>query len=159
MNRDIKRENVDFYVKICAFCGKTFYAKKKSAVYCSNTCRQKFYIRKTTTPQWYNHDPNEGKKLPPGTVTSWEMPEDKMAFQGNKVALFQKLSEKLTKEKLLGEKEYIENLKPFCQTSEWTESSAQIFTDINFIEVFRISPDMYKLYVNPWGAHNEKPFR
>lgn len=29
-------------------------------------------------------DPNEGKKLPPGTVTSWNMPEDRLAFFGNK---------------------------------------------------------------------------
>jgi len=158
MNKNHKSGKKNIYVKTCAFCGDTFYAKSNSAVFCSTTDKQKFYIRKKTNPQWYSHDPNEGKKLPPGTVTSWEMPENKLVFQGDKVTLYQKLSEKLSKEQLIQEKEYVENLKPFSQTSEWIESSVQIFTDEDFMEVFRVLPSVYKLYVWPWDSDNEKPF-
>ena len=86
-------------------------------------------------------------KLPPGTVTSWEMPEDKLAFNGDIVSLYSKLSGKLSKEQLIEEDVYIKNLKPYSETSDWVESSVQIFTDEDFMEVFRTFQNEYKLYV------------
>ena len=105
-----------------------------------------------------SHDPNEGKVLPPGTITSWEMPEDKLVFLGELVSLYCKLTAYVSPDQLTKEKEYIDTLKPFSETKEWLESSIQIFTDNDFMEVFRILPAVYKLYVWPWGDENEKPF-
>jgi hypothetical protein len=147
-----------FIVKTCAFCGDTFYAKRNSAIYCTDSCKVKFFIRRTTTPQWYSHDPNEGKKLPPGTVTSWEMPEDKLVFTGELKQLYNELPNYMTSSQLIKEKEFIEKHKPFSETNEWIASASQIFTDENFIEVLRILPNRYKLYVMPWGEDNENPF-
>ena len=145
-------------VKECAFCEDVFYAERNSATYCSDSCKEKFYLRKKTTPQWYDHDPNEGKKLPPGTVTSWEMPEDKLVFYGDLYSLYRKLAEFLSPKQLEEEKAFILNSQPYSKTSDWSESATQIFTDEYFMEVFRIFPDRYKLYVWPWGEDNEKPF-
>jgi len=158
MNKKKKNLDSNRIVKQCAFCNRTFYAKRNTATYCSDSCKVKFSIRKRTTPQWYNHDPNEGKKLPPGTITSWEMPEDKLVLRGNKASIIAKLSELVSEEQLLQEKEYIEKLKPYSESSDWTVSAFQILTEENFMEVFRIFLDDNKLYVWPWGKDNEKPF-
>jgi hypothetical protein len=144
-------------VKECAFCHDPFYAKRNSAKYCSDSCKVQFNTKNKNHP-WYNNDPNEGKTLPPGTITSWEMPEDKLVFVGDYSSLLQKLTTYVYPHKLFEEKEYIPNMQPFSQTKDWKKSADQIFSDENFMEVFRISPDEYKLYVWPWGEDNEKPF-
>lgn len=156
MNRKQKIKGNNLIVKNCAFCGDVFNGKRKTAVFCSDLCRIKFHMRKTTTPQWYADDPNEGKKLPPGTITSWEMPEDKLVFMGDLTSLFGELTHYLSLEQLLEEREFILKNRPFSETSEWCESAEQIFTDENFMEVFSIFPDKYKLYVWPWD--NGIPF-
>jgi hypothetical protein len=147
-----KKKNLEssFIVKKCAYCNGTFYAKRNTGTYCSDTCKVKFSKRKTTTQQWYAQDPNEGKKLPPGTITSWEMPEDKLLLRGSKASIIAKLTDLVSEEQLIEEKEFIEKAKPYFASSDWNESVVQIFTDENFIEVFRIFPDDYKLYVWPW---------
>jgi NurA-like 5'-3' nuclease len=84
---------------------------------------------------------------------------------GRQISIFRRpdvntaeLVDYVSPEQLTKEKESIEILKPFSETQELPESSIQIFTDTNFIEVFRISPAIYKLYVWPWGKDNEKPY-
>jgi hypothetical protein len=69
------------------------------------------------------------------------------------------LSDKISEDQLTQEKEFIEKLKPFSESKEWVESSLQIFTARDFMEVFRISQDEYKFYVWPWGQDNECPFQ
>jgi len=96
MKKKNKISNSNSIVKTCAFCADVFYAKRESAIYCSDSCKVKFHIRKTTTPQWYDVDPNEGVKLPPGTVTSWEMPENKLVLSGNLNQLYQELPKYLS---------------------------------------------------------------
>jgi hypothetical protein len=158
MKNKTKARKRKLIVKECVFCGDTFYARRNSAKYCSDTCKVKFSNRKIKAHQWYSEDPNKGKILPPGTVTSWEMPEDKLIFKGDKASLYRKLSEKVSEEQLIQEKECIERRKPFSETKEWGKSCVQIFTDEDFMEVFRISPEEYKFYVWPWENDEEKPF-
>jgi hypothetical protein len=158
MRKKKKCSDKSHIVKTCAFCGDVFSAKRKSAVYCSDSCKVKFHIRKTTRPQWYEVDPNEGKKLPPGTVTSWNMPEDRLIFFGNKDQLYQELRKYLSELQLIEERQNIISLLPFSKTNDWFDSSTQILTNENMMEVFRTLPDLYKLYLWPWGDDNEKPF-
>lgn len=155
--RKIKPVN-EYNKKECAFCGEPFYAKNDKAKYCSDSHKVQFSQMVKKSHQWYSHNPNEGKVLPIGTVTSWEMPEDKLVFSGEMASLYYELAAYVSPEQLTQEKEYIEALKPFSETKEWTESSVQIFTDENFMEVFKILPSVYKLYVWQWGSDNEKPF-
>jgi len=54
--------------------------------------------------------------LPPGTITSWNMPEDKLIFQGDKAALIQKLSGKISRDQLISESKFIEILIPFSES-------------------------------------------
>jgi hypothetical protein len=144
--------------KKCGYCDGNFYAKRDTAFYCSDTCKKQFNLEKTKNQKWYSHDPNKGVRLPFGTVTSWEMPEDKVVFSGELASLYLTLTDYVSQEQLTKENELIEILKPYSETQEWTESSNQIFTDTDLIEVFRISPTVYKLYVWPWDSDNENPF-
>lgn len=153
-----KIPNEKCIVKKCAFCNGTFYARKNTELYCSGSCKEQYNIEKNKNQKWYSHDPNKGQRLPLGTITSWEMPEDKLVFSGDLIQLYRELPDYLSTEQLTAEKENIENRKPYSETKEWTESSVQILTKENFIEIFRILPSVYKLYVNPWGEDNEKPF-
>ena len=158
MNKKQRVANNKLIVKKCAFCGTDFYAKRISAVYCSDTCKEKFYLRRKNTPQWYSSNPNEGNKLPPGTITSWVMPESKLVYKGDILPLYRDLSQLLSKDIIEEETEYIQNLRPYSETNDWQKSSVQIFTDEYFMEVFRIFQNEYKLYMWPWGDDNEKPF-
>jgi hypothetical protein len=144
--------------KKCAYCDGNFYAIRDTAIYCSDSCKKQFNLEKNKNQKWYSHDPNKGIRLALGTITSWEMPEDKLVFSGDLMSIHAELVDYVSPEQLTKEKESIEILKPFSETQELPESSIQIFTDTNFIEVFRISPAIYKLYVWPWGKDNEKPY-
>jgi len=86
------------------------------------------------------------------------MPEDTLALKGDLQSVYSKLSNLVTAEQLVTEKGYIEKLKPYPETYDWVESSVQIFADENYIEVFRIAQNEFKLYVWPWDADNEKPY-
>ena len=147
-----------YFKKECAFCCKPFFARSNKAKYCSDSHKVQFSQMVKMSHQWYSQDPNEGKLLPPGIVTSWEMPEEKLVFSGNLKQLQCELSIYISPEQLTIEIENIENHMSFSETKEWIKSATQIFTDKNFIEVFRILPSKYKLYVWPWGTDNEKPF-
>src|ERR1035437_9882244 len=155
--RKIKPAN-GYNKKECAFCGEPFYTKTDRAKYCSDSHKVQFSQMVKKSHQWYSHNPNEGKILAPGTFTSSEMPEDKLIFSGEQASLYHELAAYVTQEQFSKEKECIDTLKPFSETKEWTESSVQIFTDNDFMEVFRILPTVYKLYVDPWSADNENPF-
>jgi hypothetical protein len=100
-------------------------------------------------------DPNEGKRLPPG---SWNMPEDRLVFFGNINQLHKELLKYLSALQLIKEIQNIISLLLFSKTREWFVSSTQILTNENMMEVFRTLPEVYKLYVWPWGEDNEKPF-
>jgi len=127
-----------YITKKCAFCNANFYAKRNSAKYCSDSCKAQYNKEKRKTQNWYYENPNKGKRLPLGTVTSWEMAEDKLVFSGDLTSLYWELPKYMSQEQLSKEKEYIENRKPFSETHEWFESANQIFTNENFKEVFRI---------------------
>lgn len=144
--------------KACKFCYRTFYAKRESAKYCSDSCKVRYNREFNCNRNWYSHDPNAGRVIPAGTVTSWEMPEDKVIFRGDIENLYQKMSDYLSDIQLQNESTYIENLKPFSESKEWLKSTSQIFTKTDFIEVLRVSSKEYKLYVWPWDMDNENPF-
>jgi hypothetical protein len=114
INGSIKKE--------CAFCGEPFYTKTDKAKYCSDSHKVQFSQMVKKSHQWYSHDPNEGKVLPSGTLTSWEMPENKLVLTGDLASLYSKLAAYVTPEQLSKEEEYIETLKPFSETKEWTYS-------------------------------------
>jgi hypothetical protein len=158
MRNKQKANAKNLIVKKCAFCGNVFYAKRNTAIYCSDSCKVRFYLRKNTVPQWYDRNPNEGRKLPPGTITSWEMPEDKLIFRGDLNALHQILLNYLTPKQVLEEEKFFSIERPYSYTNDWCESASQIFTDNYLIEVFRIFPDEYKLYVWPWCEDSKNPF-
>jgi hypothetical protein len=141
--------------KECAFCSKPFYAKSDRAKYCSDSHKVLFSQMAKKSHQWYDKDPNEGKVLLPGTVTSWEMPEEKLVFIGNIKQLQSELSKYLFLKESIEESENIEKCKPFSVTGDWILSAVQIFTDENFMEVFRISPNLYKFYIWPWESRIE----
>ncbi len=87
------------------------------------------------------------------------MPEDKLVFIGDLASLYFELDNYETSpNELTKEKDLIEQLDPYLITNDWGESMTQIFTDEFSIEVFRIFPAEYKLYVWPWDADNPKPF-
>jgi hypothetical protein len=142
----------------CAFCDTVFYTKSHSARYCSTSCKKQFFKEKKKNQRFYDVDPNRGKTFPRGTVTSWEIPEDKLVFSGDSETLYHKLSDFISPKQFTEEKKYILKLRPFSAIGEWCESATQIFTEENFMEVFRVLPDEYKFYVWPWGEDNKKPY-
>jgi len=158
MKRKRKPKEGNFIVKKCSYCFRTFYAKRRTAKYCSDNCKVQYNKNGNKNQRWYNENPNKGKAIPPDVITSWEMPEDTLVLKGDLQSVYNKLSTLVTAEQLVAEKEYIEKLKPYSETYEWGESSVQIFTDENFIEVFRTAHNEYKLYVWPWDEDNEYPF-
>ena len=147
-----------FNAKNCAVCDTVFHTKSHSARYCCISHKRKFFKEKKKNQRWYDIDPNKGKTFPLGTITSWIIPESKLIFTGDLKTLYHKLSDFIFPEQFTEEKNYILKLKPYSETDEWYDSSVQIFTDENFMEVFWISPEVYKFYVWPWDNDNEKPF-
>ena len=146
-------------MKKCAFCHNEFHSKSHSSRYCSTSCKTQFFKEKNKNQRWYNIDPNRGKTFPLGTVTSWEIPEDKLVFTGGLDSLIRKLSEFISPEQLAIEMACIIKLKPYSETGEWVDSSVQIFADKNFMEVFWISPEEYKFYVWTWENDDERQFK
>ena len=140
------------HIKKCAYCDKIFYPETKRALFCSYSCRQKFHLLKKEHMKnsYTGDDPNEGEKLPPGTIPSLEMPESKLVFCGDLQSLYLKLKNYLSDDQLMGKKQPIERLKPFITKRDWSKTSIQIYTDDNLMEVFRLYPTIYKLYVEPW---------
>ena len=39
MKKKNKASNSNYIVKTCTFCGDVFYAKRKSGLYCSDSCK------------------------------------------------------------------------------------------------------------------------
>jgi hypothetical protein len=157
-----KRKKPDgiYIVKICEYCNAKFYAKRNTAKFCSDSCRVYSFLEKHRVDHPLGYDVNEGKILPPGTIPSFEMPEDKLVFTGDLASLYNELIfNYLTPSELTEARERIEQLEPYSIGNDWFESSSQIFTDMHLIEVFRIFPAEYKLYVYPWGDDNPKPFK
>ena len=148
-----------FNAKNCAVCNSVFHTQSHNARYCSVSCKRLFFKEKKRNQKWYVMDPNRGKTLPMGTITSWEIPEDKLVFSGDLESLYPKLSEYLSPEQFVKEKECILKLRPYSETGEWVDSSVQIFTEENFMEVFWISPNTYKFYVLKWENDDERPFK
>lgn len=160
MRNKRKKPEGKYIIKICEYCNVKFYAKRKTARFCCDACRVYYYLEKHRTDNPFGYDPNEGKILPPGTIPSQEMPEDKLVFIGDLASLYRELINYTTSpEEFNNEKEFIEQLDPYSITNDWGVSMTQIFTDEFYIEVFRIFPAEYKLYVWPWGDDNPKPFK
>ena len=158
-NKRIKPEG-QYTIKICEYCNAKFYAKRNTARFCCDACRSYYFQEKHKTDHPLGFDANEGKILPPGTIPSQEIPEDKLVFIGDLSSLYREIKNYIAStEELTNEKEFIEQLDPYSITNDWQESMSQIITDEFFIEVFRIFPVEYKLYVWPWGADNPKPFK
>ena len=114
-----KNSNRIPYCKNCEYCNRIFYAKRNTAKYCSNSCRQKEYLSYKRFHQAYYQDPNKGKKIPPGTIPSFNMPEDELVFKGDLVNLYSKLSDYISDVQLIDEKDRIVVLKPFSKTKLW----------------------------------------
>ena len=160
MKRAIRYYNRHFNVKkSCTFCDDTFYAKSISALYCSDSHKQRFYtVKKKLTQDPYYDDINNGKRLAPGTMPSLDMPEDKVVFIGDLKNLQSKLAALLSEQQLMDEMRFINKLKPITVSLDWYDSYWQIFTEEDLMGVFRVSPKKYKLYIWPWESENEKPF-
>src|SRR5665647_2824142 len=95
--KDIKEKTINgYFLKECAFCGKPFFAKTDRAKYCSDSHKVQFSQMVKKSHQWYDIDPNEGRIIPPGTVTSWEMPEEKLVFSGDLMQLYIELPKYLS---------------------------------------------------------------
>ncbi len=157
-NKRIKPKG-KYIIKICEYCNAKFYAKRNTARFCCDACRSYYFQEKHKTDHPLGFDANEEKILPPGTIPSQEMPEDKLVFIGDLSSLSRELKNYIASpEELTNEKEFIDQLDPYSITNDWRESMNQIFTDEFFIEVFRIFQAEYKLYVWPWSADNPKPF-
>ena len=149
-NRYSNIENSHFG-KRCAFCDSIFDSTRNTAIFCSDSCRQKCYlIRKKQKEEAYIGDPNEGKELPPGTIPSQNVPEDTCVFIGDRENLYLKLKKYFSEKQLIEEENYIEALEPISNTNDWFKSSIQIFTDDHILEVFRTTPFVYKLYTSTW---------
>jgi len=158
MNHRRIAPSVKYITKKCAFCDATFYAKRNTALYCCNGCKGKHDREKKETQKYYYRDPNKGVSLPSGTIPSWEMPESKLYLTADLASILEEIKDYLPPEQLITEKEFISKLKPYCDTHEWSKSSDQIFTEEYSIEVFWVKPDIYKLYIWPWGEDNPYPF-
>jgi hypothetical protein len=137
-------------VKKCLFCNIVFYAKRNSAKYCSDSHKVRFHNWIKWAMENYYDDPNEGKILPLGTIPSWNMPEDKLILIGNRESITGALTERLSPKELTHEMLFIEKLVPFSESTTWLKSSTEIFTDIEYIEIMRLLPDQYKLYIWAW---------
>jgi len=160
MRNKRKKPEGQYTIKICEYCNAKFYAKRNTARFCCDACRSYYFQEKHKMDHPLGFDANEEKILPPGTIPSQEMPEDKLVFIGDLSSLYRELKNYIASpEELTNEKEFIEQLDPYSITNDWLESMNQIFTDEFFIEVFRIFQAEYKLYVWPWGADNPKPFK
>jgi len=118
-----------------------------------------YYLQKHRSDNPFGYDPNEGKILAPGTIPSQEMPEDKLVFTGDLASLYRELADYFNSSEEVNEnRDSIEKLEPYTTTGDWVKSMTQIMTAEYFMEVFRILPADYKLYVWPWGEDNPKPF-
>ncbi len=155
MRNKRKKPEGKYIIKICEYCYAKFCAKRNTARFCCDACRSYYYQEKHRIDHPLGFDANEGKFLPAGTIPSQEMPEDKLIFIGDLASLYRELKQYITSPKeLINEKESIEQLDPYSTTHDWEESITQIFTDEFFLEVFRIFPAEYKLYVWPWDDDN-----
>ncbi len=159
MRNKRKKPDGNHIIKICEYCNAKFYAKRKTARFCCDACRVYYFLENHRTDHPFGYDANEGKILPPGTIPSQEMPEDKLVFIGDLSSLYRELKNYITSpEELTNEKEIIEQLDPYSITNNWAVSMTQIFTDELDIEIFRIYPAEYKLYVWPRGDDNPNHF-
>lgn len=95
------------HAKNCAVCDRVFHTTSYNARYCSASCKRQFFKAKQKNQRWYSVDPNIGKTLPMGTITSWEIPEEKLVFSGDLESLYPKLSEYLSPEQFVFKKESI----------------------------------------------------
>ncbi|HDY69094.1 hypothetical protein LCGC14_2838490 [marine sediment metagenome] len=160
MRNKRKKSDGKYITKICEYCNAKFYAKRKTAKFCCDACRVYNHQEQHRSDNLFGYDPNKGKLLAPGTIPSQEMSEDKLVFFGNLASLYRELKNYIkSPEILINEKEFIEQLDSYSITNDWRVSMTQIFTDEFSIEVFRIFPAEYKLYVEPWGDDNPKPFK
>jgi len=159
MRNKRKKSDGKYIIKICEYCNAKFYAKRKTAKFCCDACRVYNHQEQHRSDNLFGYDPNKGKLLAPGTIPSQEMSEDKLVFFGNLASLYHELKNYIKSPEILtNEKEFIEQLDSYSITDDWRVSMTQIFTDEFSIEVFRIFPAEYKLYVEPWGDDNPKPF-
>lgn len=137
--------------KSCAYCDETFYAKSISARFCSDSHKQRFFIvKKIIMQDTYCENPNKGKRLAPGTMPSQQMSEDEVIYTGSLDSLYLKLRSYIDDQQLHKEKIFIDRLKPIIESKDWHNSICQIFTDIEMMEVFRVTSRKYKLYRSPW---------
>ena len=146
-----KHFDVNKIERICPLCGKVFYAKRQTAIYCSDTCKQTAYQLRKENRNGYEGDLNKNVKLPPGTITSQGSPESDFIFSGTLDELKQFLLENyLMEEDLEFEMKYVQKLKPICITQLWEDSSCQLHLNSHVIEVMFIHPGCYKLYAHVW---------
>ena len=153
-----KRKKPDgiYIVKICEYCNAKFYAKRNTAKFCCDACRVYNYLEQHRTDNPFGEDPNKGKLLAPGTIPSQEMPEEKLVFMGDLASLYRELAGYITSQiEFQSEKGLIEQIDPYSKTNDWRDSMTQLFPDGYFIEVFRVLPAEYKLYV--WSEENNYP--
>lgn len=137
--------------KECAFCDRVFYAKRNTAAFCKDSHKQLFFnVKKIIIQDPYFENPNRGKRLASGTMPSRQMSEDEVIFTGSLDTLYHKLSYYLDERQLRKEKILINGLKPIMESKDWHDSICQIFTDLEFMEVFRVTSSKYKLYRSPW---------
>ena len=147
-----------YIIKNCEYCNAKFYAKRKTAMFCCNTCRVYNHLEKHRSDNPFGYDPNRGNILAPGAVPSQEMPEEKLVFMGDLASLYRELKGYFSSpNEFQSEKELIEQLDPYSITNSWGESMTQLFPDGYFIEVFRVLPTEYKLYV--WPEEDNYPER
>ena len=137
--------------KECAFCDRVFYAKKNTATFCKDSHKQLFFnVKKIIIQDPYFENPNKGKRLAPGTMPSQQMSEDEVIFTGSLDTLYLKLRNYIDEQQLRKEKIFIKGLIPIMESKDYHDSICQIFTDIEFMEVFRVTRRKYKLYRSPW---------
>ncbi len=160
MRNKRKKPNGKYIIKICEYCNAKFYAKRNTARFCCDACRVYNHLEQHRTDHPLGNDPNEGNLLAPGAIPSQEMPEEKLVYIGDLASLYRELKCYITSPvEFNKEKEFIEQLDPYSMTNDWEISITQIFSEEYFIEVFRVLPSEYKLYVWPWGDDNPKPFK
>ena len=153
-----KRKKPDgiYIVKICGYCNAIFYAKRKTARFCCDTCRVYYHLEQHRTDNPFGYDPNKGKLLAPGTIPSQEMPEEKLIYIGDLASIYHVLKSYIpSPEEFVEGKELIELLDPYSITNDWEASMTQLFPEGYFIEVFRFLPAEYKLYV--WPEEDDNP--
>ena len=160
MRNKRKKPDGKYIIKICDYCNAKFYAKRITARFCCDACRVYNHLEQHRTDNPLGYDPNEGKLLAPGTIPSEEMPEEKLVYKGDLASLYRELKSYITSSiEFIEEKKIIEQLDPYSRTNDWAVSMTVMFSEEYFIEVFRVLPTEYKLYVWPWGDDNPKPFK